>query len=128
VNYARIIAGRNRPCPCGSGVKFKKCCAKIPDRKGAPVEVELVVGVWSYLDVRTGADREYIIREGHGKYHGHREDVQKTQSRTHTGLLLAGLLSQLDPRLEGLHSLLPPPRRKGSSGTGQRRPPELEGL
>ena len=21
-----IIAGRNDPCPCGSGLKFKKCC------------------------------------------------------------------------------------------------------
>jgi len=20
--------GRNEPCPCGSGVKFKKCCGK----------------------------------------------------------------------------------------------------
>ena len=20
--------GRNKPCPCGSGVKYKKCCAK----------------------------------------------------------------------------------------------------
>ena len=23
---ARPKTGRNEPCPCGSGVKFKKCC------------------------------------------------------------------------------------------------------
>lgn len=21
-----VVPGRNRPCPCGSGKKFKKCC------------------------------------------------------------------------------------------------------
>lgn len=25
---ARSIAGRNDPCPCGSGFKYKKCCGK----------------------------------------------------------------------------------------------------
>ncbi len=24
--------GRNDPCPCGSGKKYKKCCGKNPDR------------------------------------------------------------------------------------------------
>lgn len=24
------VAGRNDPCPCGSGKKFKKCCGKAP--------------------------------------------------------------------------------------------------
>jgi uncharacterized protein len=27
---ARASAGRNDPCPCGSGLKFKKCCEKSP--------------------------------------------------------------------------------------------------
>jgi uncharacterized protein YecA (UPF0149 family) len=29
-NVQRIasIVGRNQPCPCGSGIKFKKCCGK----------------------------------------------------------------------------------------------------
>jgi uncharacterized protein YecA (UPF0149 family) len=26
VQEVRIKTGRNDPCPCGSGVKFKKCC------------------------------------------------------------------------------------------------------
>ncbi len=26
----RYEPGRNSPCPCGSGVKFKRCCAAVP--------------------------------------------------------------------------------------------------
>jgi SWIM/SEC-C metal-binding protein len=34
---ARAVAkiGRNDPCPCGSGKKFKKCCVDQPQRLGA---------------------------------------------------------------------------------------------
>ncbi len=28
--------GRNVPCPCGSGVKYKKCCYKLADLKDEP--------------------------------------------------------------------------------------------
>ena len=30
-------AGRNDPCPCGSGLKFKKCCADKPVKSGSPI-------------------------------------------------------------------------------------------
>jgi uncharacterized protein YecA (UPF0149 family) len=26
--HAEAVPGRNNACPCGSGAKFKKCCAK----------------------------------------------------------------------------------------------------
>jgi hypothetical protein len=29
--------GRNDPCPCGSGQKFKKCCADKPVKSGSPI-------------------------------------------------------------------------------------------
>ena len=25
---AKIVIGRNDPCPCGSGKKYKNCCGK----------------------------------------------------------------------------------------------------
>lgn len=28
--------GRNDPCPCGSGKKFKQCCGNQPHRSGVP--------------------------------------------------------------------------------------------
>ena len=31
---AGVHAGRNDPCPCGSGVKFKKCCMRANDKAG----------------------------------------------------------------------------------------------
>jgi len=30
---SRIRVGRNQPCPCGSGKKFKKCCISKVDEK-----------------------------------------------------------------------------------------------
>jgi uncharacterized protein YecA (UPF0149 family) len=27
-NYTGIKVGRNAPCPCGSGEKYKNCCLK----------------------------------------------------------------------------------------------------
>ena len=32
---AAASAGRHRPCPCGSGLKYKKCCGRAPPRGGA---------------------------------------------------------------------------------------------
>jgi len=28
VVYEKLKVGRNEPCPCGSGLKYKKCCMK----------------------------------------------------------------------------------------------------
>jgi len=31
--------GRNHPCPCGSGKRYKDCCGRLPDAAGADVDV-----------------------------------------------------------------------------------------
>ncbi|MGN5267109.1 YchJ family metal-binding protein [Aeromonas dhakensis] len=33
---APLRVGRNDPCPCGSGKKFKKCCGRVPCRQRGP--------------------------------------------------------------------------------------------
>jgi hypothetical protein len=48
-----IKIGRNDPCPCGSGIKYKKCCEKIMMRyipiyvadkvKGKPQEKQIQI-------------------------------------------------------------------------------------
>jgi len=55
----RTKIGRNDPCPCGSGKKFKKCCAAFEDIKTAqlsPDECRLFYGIWldliSYVNER----------------------------------------------------------------------------
>ncbi len=35
-------AGRNDPCPCGSGKKFKKCCALARSQK--PLKASIISG------------------------------------------------------------------------------------
>ncbi len=37
--------GRNEPCPCGSGKKYKRCCLRKPDEKAAEPEPEHAHGV-----------------------------------------------------------------------------------
>lgn len=32
--------GRNEPCPCGSGKKYKKCCIDAPPVEGVKMEEE----------------------------------------------------------------------------------------
>jgi len=33
VYHAPVLSGRNDPCPCGSGLKFKKCCINKGENK-----------------------------------------------------------------------------------------------
>lgn len=46
---SRPSVGRNEPCPCGSGTKYKRCCGPLggplPDRVGA-----LMDKMWAYLN------------------------------------------------------------------------------
>ena len=47
--YQRTKAGRNDPCPCGSGKKYKKCCAVFEDAKTAQLtsdECRLFYETW----------------------------------------------------------------------------------
>lgn len=48
--------GRNDPCPCGSGKKYKHCCASKQDRLSlatrlwfALIGIMLLIGVWLAL-------------------------------------------------------------------------------
>lgn len=36
--------GRNEPCPCGSGTKFKKCCLNKPYKPSLELEADLALG------------------------------------------------------------------------------------
>lgn len=36
----KAVTGRNKPCPCGSGKKYKKCCIVISKHKYRKEEME----------------------------------------------------------------------------------------
>jgi hypothetical protein len=52
----RRRVGRNDPCPCGSGKKFKNCCQAKPERLSlatrawfALIALMLLIGAWIAL-------------------------------------------------------------------------------
>jgi methionyl aminopeptidase len=63
MNLKNAKVGRNDPCPCGSGLKFKKCCAGSADGAPAPDLAE-VYARKHRIRVKTAADIEAIRRAG----------------------------------------------------------------
>lgn len=61
----RTKVGRNEPCPCGSGKKYKKCCGKYDDSKTAQLSDQecaefyrIWYGLLGYVN-----DRQHVIPE-----------------------------------------------------------------
>lgn len=57
--------GRNDPCPCGSGKKYKKCCARLEDAKTAQLSTEdgyefyeIWLGLISFVN-----ERKHVVQE-----------------------------------------------------------------
>lgn len=68
--------GRNDPCPCGSGRKYKHCC--LADRRGTStrtrvlmllVGLVLVAGAILAVTWEPGADSRRVWSEEHGHWH-----------------------------------------------------------
>ena len=53
--------GRNQPCPCGSGKKYKKCCLNKPAQTGTFVYTDLDQlsnSVWTYIKAERWKEAE----------------------------------------------------------------------
>jgi len=57
-------AGRNEVCPCGSGKKFKKCCALKEQRKRGNMLLLIVVGLLMAGGVAAGITA-FVSERGH---------------------------------------------------------------
>ena len=72
------MTGRNDPCPCGSGKKFKKCCCAAPDpfdfarANGRPCALCPTPG--SGVFVCKACDKQYVHCAAH------RADVRQTMN------------------------------------------------
>jgi len=75
----RAQVGRNEPCPCGSGRKFKQCCESKRQSMSLPMRVALiaaaglviagiVLGVSSF-STESGAGAGRVWSMEHGHYH-----------------------------------------------------------
>jgi hypothetical protein len=66
--------GRNDPCPCGSGKKFKHCCASKKDRLSPALIALLVAGAVLVVIVivsnaRRSSNTGMVWSPEHGHYH-----------------------------------------------------------
>jgi hypothetical protein len=65
---------RNESCPCGSGKKYKKCCAMKSQKISPALVVVLIAGVVLAIVVivsstRRGANAGLVWSQEHGHYH-----------------------------------------------------------
>ena len=66
--------GRNDPCPCGSGKKFKQCCTSKKDRSSRALVAVLIAGVVLAIVViasnaRRTSNSGLVWSPEHGHYH-----------------------------------------------------------
>ena len=66
--------GRNDPCPCGSGKKYKHCCAAKKDRVSPALIVVLIAGailavVVIVSNARKSSNSGMVWSPEHGHYH-----------------------------------------------------------
>src|SRR5579863_1976560 len=81
--------GRNDPCPCGSGKKFKKCCQPRMDERSAFLEtlnasaVPLMVRLARYAESTAGVPLEAVAREDFPFWRGARTRAQGARALDH---------------------------------------------
>jgi hypothetical protein len=68
------VPGRNEPCSCGSGKKFKHCCASKKDRVHPAVIAALIAGAILAVfviisNVRQSSNSGMVWSPEHGHYH-----------------------------------------------------------
>jgi methionyl aminopeptidase len=56
--------GRNDPCPCGSGLKYKKCCMNKPHINAEPVDMKRIYAEKYRIRLKDAQDVEGIRRAG----------------------------------------------------------------
>jgi tetratricopeptide (TPR) repeat protein len=59
--------GRNEPCPCGSGKKYKKCCEAAQSASAAPVTPRLKLSDWMPVEDDPDALSNSVVHLVHEK-------------------------------------------------------------
>ncbi len=74
--------GRNDPCPCGSGLKYKKCCLPHEEARGAVAErmestaLPLLARLARFAQAAAAAPLETVAREEFPFWHGRLDRAQ----------------------------------------------------
>jgi hypothetical protein len=79
-------AGRNDPCPCGSGKKYKKCCLAVAEADAATARAAAAAAAPPVVvDGGAAADEGATAKQGHGPPRpaaGH-QGIGRIQPRKH---------------------------------------------
>ncbi len=74
-----MAAGRNAPCPCGSGKKYKKCCLPASSAKkfDSYADLRMTEGLLAPRILQFARTRfgEGVVQEASQDFHFHREDL-----------------------------------------------------
>ena len=73
---ARATVGRNDPCPCGSGRKYKQCCERKSEQMSVAAKAAIIgvlvgmaaVIVYTFTSERGSGSRQ-VWDPNHGHYH-----------------------------------------------------------
>ena len=57
--------GRNSPCPCGSGLKFKRCCLRKMEKRNQSPPPEVIEKARRLLQEKMETNRKWVERYGH---------------------------------------------------------------
>ena len=109
-----MTVGRNEPCPCGSGKKFKKCCAAKgePTTAGFTAAIRMKGGV--SFDPVANAYRAIVHSWDNAECIGEPQEWQSTETFESEDAAMAFYKTSIRP---GLERLMAEASRKAKDGT-----------
>ena len=112
-----MTVGRNDPCPCGSGKKFKKCCAaKEGTRSGLAAAIRMKGGV--SFDPAATAYRAIVHSWDNAECIGEPQKWQSAETFESEDAAMTFYKTRIRPRLE---RLMAEASRKAKDGTFMHR-------
>jgi SEC-C motif len=113
-----MTVARNDPCPCGSGRKFKKCCAgkEQPTTAGLAAAIRMKGGVG--FDPAANAYRAIVHSWNNAECIGAPREWQTAETFESEDAAMAFYKATIRPRLE---RLMDEASRKVKDGTSMRR-------
>ncbi len=97
-----MTVGRNDPCPCGSGKKFKKCCAAKgdPSTAGLAAAIRMKGGV--SFDPVANSYRAIVHSWNNTDCIGEPQEWQSTENFESEDMAMAFYKTNIQPKLERL--------------------------
>jgi len=106
-----MLPGRNEPCPCGSGRKYKHCCGKTPADGSAPKRpLPDAAGAWPLLRQNQGQDTLAALESasrslpGDAQVHYLRGQALEEQGLLERAAESFGRATALNPKLAEAHN------------------------